>query len=96
MSDSITLLPRNTRQSALRVLPDDGRYLCRFDIRSESSDRIYRIAFDAANGAGYWKCSCRGCIRHGQCKHLTAMGLRGRKSGRQLEWIAKFRQLGKL
>jgi hypothetical protein len=72
---------------ALRTLPDTDRHKVRFDIRSESSDSVYRIAFDAAKGAGYWVCSCRGCISHGQCKHLTACGLRGRNFGKQLDTL---------
>jgi hypothetical protein len=75
-------LTTQIRQAALNVLPDSDRYKCRFEVRSESSNRIYRISYDAAPGAGYWTCSCRGNISHGQCKHLTSIGLRGRKYGR--------------
>ena len=76
---------------ALEVLPDSERYKCRFKIASESSDSIYLVSFDAAPGAGYWVCSCRGCVAHGQCKHLTAMGLKGRKFGRDLPTLKKLR-----
>ena len=57
MGNDIALLrpPAN----ALEILPDNDRYKCRFEIRSESSDSVYRVAFDAAPGAGYWVCSCR-------------------------------------
>lgn len=68
--------------TAVEVLPDSDRYKCRFKVRSSSSNRLYLVSYDAA--AGYWTCSCRGNIRHGQCKHLTAAGLKGRKYGRQL------------
>lgn len=67
---------------AVEVLPDSDRYKCRFKVRSESSNKKYLIAFDTAPGAGYWKCSCRGGIRHGQCKHLDSAGLKGRKYGK--------------
>lgn len=70
------------RKHGIDLLPNTPRYKCRFDVRSASSNRIYRISYDAADGAGYWTCSCPGCITHGQCKHLTEMGLRGRKFGK--------------
>ncbi len=59
----------------VRVEPDDKRYKNKFHVRSATSDSVYRISFDAAPGAGYWKCSCRGCISHGSCKHLEAIPL---------------------
>jgi hypothetical protein len=74
---------------AIEVLPDSDRYKCRFKVQSESSGRLYLISFDAAPGAGYWTCSCPGCIAHGQCKHLTAAGLRGRAHGRDRETLRK-------
>lgn len=91
---STDLLPPIVRRAAIRTAPDDQRYKAKFDIRSASSDSVYRISFDSAPGAGYWVCSCRGNIAHGQCKHLTAMGLQGRKFGKQLEWVNKFSLLG--
>jgi hypothetical protein len=42
------------------------------------------VSYDAAPNAGYWTCSCRGNISHGQCKHLTNMGLMGRKFGKNI------------
>ena len=89
MSDTTSIIKRIER-AALKTLGDDGRYKCRFEIRSGTSDRVYRISFDAAPGAGYWKCSCMGNIRHGKCKHLTAMGLPGRKTGKSLKWVNHF------
>jgi hypothetical protein len=77
--------------AAIAVYPDKDRYKCIFEIRSESSDRVYRISFDAAPGACYWVCSCPGNIRHGSCKHLESMGLSGRKNGRD---VATMRKLG--
>lgn len=69
--------------NAVEVLPDSDRYKVRFKVRSASSNQLYMVSFDNAPGAQYWTCSCRGNIRHGQCKHLTAAGLRGRQFGRQ-------------
>ena len=53
--------------------PDTERYKHRFTINSESSDAKYMISYDTA--VGCWKCSCRGNIRHGRCKHLSCLGL---------------------
>lgn len=68
----------------VEVLPDSERYKCRFTIRSESSNAKYMVSYDDAPGAKHWTCSCRGNMAHGQCKHLTAMGLKGRKYGKVL------------
>jgi hypothetical protein len=72
---------------ALDRLPDTDRYKCRFKVRSETSGQLYLISFDAAPGACCWKCNCFGCIRHGQCKHLTACGLKGRAHGKDLDTL---------
>jgi hypothetical protein len=78
--------------NAVEVLPDSDRYKCRFKVRSESSNQLYLISYDA--GPGWWTCSCRGNIRHGSCKHLEAAGLKGRKYGRsRLEDAPVFKQL---
>jgi len=70
------------RNSIGRQLPDTDRYKMRFEVRSSSSNAIHRISYDSAEGAGWWTCSCRGNISNGQCKHLTACGLKGRRYGR--------------
>jgi hypothetical protein len=58
-----------------RRLPDNAQYTNRFQIKSESSDKLYTIA---QNKSGlWWACSCPGWIRHKTCKHLTALGLPG-------------------
>ena len=94
MTDSHAIIkaPRH----ALRVLPDDNRYKCRFEVKSSSSDRVHRISFDAAPGAGYWTCSCQGGIRYGSCKHLEAAGLQGRKFGRDQKTIKLLQNAGVL
>ena len=71
------------QSTALQVLPDTDRYKVRFDVPSSSSNRVHRISYDNASGAQYWTCSCRGNIRWGSCRHLEALGLKGRKFGRQ-------------
>jgi hypothetical protein len=73
-----SLIPSN----AVEILPDTDRFKYRYSIKSASSDKLYRISYDNAPGAGYWTCSCPGNIRHGSCKHLEAAGLKGRKYGR--------------
>ena len=80
-------MARAKRNQGLNALPDTDRYKVRFEVRSQSSDQIYRVSFDAAPGAGYWVCSCRGAISHGSCKHLESAGLRGRKYGKDLDTL---------
>ena len=67
--------------SAVEVLPDTERYKVRFKVKSSSSNSLHLVSYDSAPGAGYWVCSCLGYRRYGQCKHLTAAGLKGRKYG---------------
>jgi len=76
-------LMNRIQQTAVEVLPDSDRYKVRFKVRSASSNRLYLVSWDNAPGAQWWTCSCRGNIRHGQCKHLTAAGLKGRRYGHQ-------------
>ena len=79
MNDLITVTPP---PSAISVLPDTDRYKCRYTVKSGSSNKLYMVSYDNAPGAGYWTCSCFGNRRYGQCKHLTAAGLKGRKYGK--------------
>ena len=86
----IVKVPRPTPpHNAVTVYDDGPRYKFGFGVPSQSSGRIYKISFDAAPGACWWCCSCPGCIRHGQCKHLDACGLRGRSSGSQTLFARK-------
>ena len=73
------------KATAVELLPDSDRYKVRFKVRSSSSNSLYLVSYDNAPGAQYWTCSCRGNIRWGQCKHLTAAGLKGRAHGHQLQ-----------
>lgn len=57
------------------VLPDNKLWKNRFEIRSESSNRIYIIAQNIEKG--YMGCSCPGWRRYRTCKHLSTMGLPG-------------------
>ena len=58
-------------------LKDNAGWTNRFDIKSESSDNLYRIAQNKHKR--YWGCSCPGWISHRNCKHLRAMGLPGKE-----------------
>lgn len=62
-----------TRPKSSVVLPDNTQYTNRFEIRSESSNRVYTVAQHKTGR--WWSCSCPGWIRHRKCKHLSAMGL---------------------
>jgi hypothetical protein len=73
-------------------LPDLGPYKMRFRIPSSSGHRNYLIAFMSGPNANYFTCDCPGCIAHGQCKHLTGLGLWGRKN--RTEALKKAEQLG--
>jgi len=55
------------------VLPDKGLWINRFEIHSESSDRIYIIAQHKEKR--HFGCSCPAWRIHRKCKHLAAVGL---------------------
>ena len=54
-------------------LPDNKQWTNRFEVRSESSDRVYTIAQNKAKG--HWGCSCPSWRTRRTCKHLKALGL---------------------
>jgi len=56
-------------------LPDNKQWENRFEVRSESSGRIYIIAQNIKKR--YFACSCPGWKRHRHCKHLSTLGLPG-------------------
>jgi hypothetical protein len=86
-----SLIRRPTAPVGAETEPDDVRYKCKYIVKSQSSNRNYKISFDAAPNAGWWVCSCPGACVHGTCKHLKAAGLQGRKYGKDL---ATLRALG--
>lgn len=55
------------------ILPDNVQWINRFEIKSESSGRIYIIAQHKTNK--HWGCSCPGWKRHRCCKHLETLQL---------------------
>ena len=54
-------------------LPDNGQWTNRFEIRSETSDRVYIISQHKTGR--HWGCSCPGWRTRRACKHLAAVGL---------------------
>jgi hypothetical protein len=55
------------------MLPDNGQWQNRFEVRSESSNRVYTIA--QHKDKKHWGCSCPGWLSRRKCKHLTAVGV---------------------
>ena len=68
VAEATLALPPGTNK-----LPDNDQWTNRFEIRSESSDRVYIVA--QHKGKGHWGCSCPGWRTRRKCKHLTALGL---------------------
>lgn len=50
-------------------LPDNTLWQNRFEIRSETSNRVYVVSQNKRSLN--WACSCPGYVRHRVCKHLT-------------------------
>jgi hypothetical protein len=51
-------------------LPDNAQWELRFEIKSESSGRIYVVSRN--KDSGKWGCSCPSYKTRRYCKHLTA------------------------
>jgi hypothetical protein len=56
-------------------LPDNDQWTNRFEIESETSDRIYIVAQNKSTGI--WGCSCPAWRTRRYCKHLGSLGLLG-------------------
>jgi len=54
-------------------LPDNDQWTNRFEVKSESSDRVYIIAQNKKKG--HWGCSCPAWRTRRKCKHLRSLGL---------------------
>jgi hypothetical protein len=52
-------------------LPDDTRYVGRFQFEGDSGSK-YIISYDTAGN--FWTCSCKGAVNRGECKHLKKYG----------------------
>ncbi len=72
---STTMATNLARVLEQKQLPDNNQWTNRFEVRSETSNRVYIIA---QNKSGrWWGCSCPGWIRYKRCKHLTQLALPG-------------------
>lgn len=63
------------KNTDLEILPDNSQYTNRFEIKSESSNRIYIVAQRISDGE--ITCSCPGWIRSRNgvrsCKHVNTI-----------------------
>lgn len=57
------------------MLPDNDQWENRFEIRSESSNRVYVVSQNIKKR--HWGCSCPSWRTRRTCKHLQAIGLPG-------------------
>ena len=57
----------------LEVLPDNDQWTNRFEIHSESSDRVYVISQNKKKR--HWGCSCPSYRIRRCCKHLNTLNL---------------------
>lgn len=59
------------RQAGGQILPDNDQWQNRFQIKSESSTRLYTVAQRKSDLS--WGCACMGWKRHRHCKHLDRL-----------------------
>ena len=71
MTAALTIALPNGSQ--VPALPDNDQWTNRFEVRSESSGRVYVVSQNKKKR--HWGCSCPGWRTHRKCKHLTAIGL---------------------
>lgn len=55
------------------ILPDNDQWTHRFEIHSETSNRVYVVAQNKQKR--HWGCSCPSYKVRRYCKHLSAIGL---------------------
>ncbi len=72
MKDKKPSLPTLYIESGV-VLQDNEQWTNRFEIKSESSNRIYVVSQNKKKR--HWGCSCMGWKRFRHCKHLGALNL---------------------
>jgi hypothetical protein len=76
---------RTVRIKEELMLPDNDQWQFRFEIRSETSTRIYVIAQHKQKK--HWGCSCPGWKAHRKCKHLEALDLPAKEQPLELNVI---------
>lgn len=69
MTTDRSVVEHIARQIGATLLPDSERWVNRFEVRSSSSNRLYVIAQQRADGV--WGCACPGWTHHRKCHHLT-------------------------
>lgn len=69
------------------ILPDNDQWQNRFEIKSESSNRIYVIAQNKAKK--HWGCSCPAWRIRRKCKHLEALKLPAFEKPLEVKMIKK-------
>lgn len=74
-SQELKVYAKNNK--GITLLPDNGQWTNRMEIRSSSSGNLYIVAQHKTNHR--WGCSCRGWVAHNhgkpnyRCKHLNAI-----------------------
>jgi uncharacterized Zn finger protein len=69
MANELTVI----RVAPAAKLPENAQWTNRFEVRSQTSNRVYIIAQNKAKR--HWACSCPGWKCHRKCKHLAALSL---------------------
>jgi hypothetical protein len=69
MVDKAIIIVAN--QVGASLLPDNQQWKNRFEIRSESSNRLYTVAQRKSDNS--WGCSCPGWKTRRNCKHLSSI-----------------------
>ena len=69
------------------ILPDNDQWKNRFEIKSESSNRIYVIAQNKSKK--HWGCSCPSWRIRRTCKHLVALNLPAFEKPMEVKMIKK-------
>lgn len=66
-----TAIQKFFQSKGLQVLPDNAQWKNRFEIHSESSNRVYIISQNIKGE--HWGCSCPAWITRRKCKHLNSI-----------------------
>lgn len=69
------------------TLPDNDQWQFRFQIKSESSNRLYTIAQHKKKK--HWGCSCPAYRTRRRCKHLISMGIPTNETPYEVNFIAR-------
>jgi len=67
------------------ILPDTDQWQFRFQIQSESSNRLYTIAQHKKKK--HWGCSCPAWRTKRDCKHLRALNIPGGEKPYEVNFI---------